>query len=101
MSLISERFRYKHFDWLYHVLVKKFGSVIAIPPLPEKQVKLILEKSNVPVDNQLSTNTIFQTIAAKVSGSCQPGTISIFLSSYSGEVCKSVSRKKMAHACKK
>ena len=33
-------FRYKHFDWLYHVLVKKFGGVIAIPPLPEKQVKL-------------------------------------------------------------
>jgi len=30
--------RYKHFDWLYHVLVKKFGGVIAIPPLPEKQV---------------------------------------------------------------
>ena len=35
--------RYKHFDWLYHVLVKKFGGVIAIPPLPEKQVKLILD----------------------------------------------------------
>ncbi|CAH1253021.1 SNX33 [Branchiostoma lanceolatum] len=29
--------RYKHFDWLYNRLVEKF-SVIAIPPLPDKQV---------------------------------------------------------------
>ena len=38
--------RYKHFDWLYHVLVKKFGGVIAIPPLPEKQVKLFQDPLN-------------------------------------------------------
>lgn len=30
--------RYKHFDWLHEQLTKKFGTVIAIPPLPEKQV---------------------------------------------------------------
>lgn len=30
--------RYKHFDWLHERLSLKFGSVIAIPPLPEKQV---------------------------------------------------------------
>jgi len=30
--------RYKHFDWLHEILTKKFGSVIAIPPLPDKQV---------------------------------------------------------------
>jgi len=29
--------RYKHFDWLHERLVAKFGSVIAIPPLPDKQ----------------------------------------------------------------
>ena len=29
--------RYKHFDWLHERLVKKFGSIIPIPPLPEKQ----------------------------------------------------------------
>ena len=29
--------RYKHFDWLHERLTGKFGSVIAIPPLPEKQ----------------------------------------------------------------
>jgi len=30
--------RYKHFDWLHERLSGKFGAVIAIPPLPEKQV---------------------------------------------------------------
>lgn len=30
--------RYKHFDWLHERLVKKFGMIAAIPPLPEKQV---------------------------------------------------------------
>jgi len=30
--------RYKHFDWLHQQLVKKFGGVIAIPPLPVAQV---------------------------------------------------------------
>eukprot|EP00092_Neocalanus_flemingeri_P075895 GFUD01094088.1.p1 GENE.GFUD01094088.1~~GFUD01094088.1.p1 ORF type:complete len:536 (+),score=138.48 GFUD01094088.1:167-1774(+) len=30
--------RYKHFDWLHERLVGKFGMIIAIPPLPEKQV---------------------------------------------------------------
>jgi len=30
--------RYKHFDWLHEMLTKKFGSVVAIPPLPDKQV---------------------------------------------------------------
>jgi len=30
--------RYKHYDWLHLRLLDKFGSVIAIPPLPEKQV---------------------------------------------------------------
>ena len=28
--------RYKHFAWLYERLVGKFGTIIAIPPLPEK-----------------------------------------------------------------
>lgn len=30
--------RYKHFDWLHERLTGKFGAIIAIPPLPEKQV---------------------------------------------------------------
>ena len=30
--------RYKHFDWLYERLNGKFGAVVAIPPLPDKQV---------------------------------------------------------------
>ena len=30
--------RYKHFDWLHERLSGKFGAVIAIPPLPSKQV---------------------------------------------------------------
>ncbi|XP_028808887.1 sorting nexin-9b isoform X1 [Denticeps clupeoides] len=30
--------RYKHFDWLYERLLEKFGSVIPIPCLPDKQV---------------------------------------------------------------
>jgi len=30
--------RYKHFDWLYERLTEKYGAVIAIPPLPDKQV---------------------------------------------------------------
>nr|XP_023647563.1 sorting nexin-9-like isoform X2 [Paramormyrops kingsleyae] len=30
--------RYKHFDWLYERLLEKFGSVIPIPSLPDKQV---------------------------------------------------------------
>uniref|UniRef100_A0A8C4ZXA4 Uncharacterized protein n=1 Tax=Gadus morhua TaxID=8049 RepID=A0A8C4ZXA4_GADMO len=30
--------RYKHFDWLYERLLEKFGSAIAIPGLPDKQV---------------------------------------------------------------
>ena len=30
--------RYKQFDWLYERLQGKFGTVIAIPPLPDKQV---------------------------------------------------------------
>jgi len=30
--------RYKHFDWLYERLTGKFGAIIAIPPLPDKQV---------------------------------------------------------------
>ena len=30
--------RYKQFDWLYERLCGKFGTVIAIPPLPDKQV---------------------------------------------------------------
>ena len=30
--------RYKHFDWLHERLVKKYGMIITIPPLPEKQV---------------------------------------------------------------
>jgi len=30
--------RYKHFDWLHLRLTGKFGAIIAIPPLPEKQV---------------------------------------------------------------
>jgi len=29
--------RYKHFDWLHERLTKKFGLLIPIPPLPEKQ----------------------------------------------------------------
>ncbi|KAM4560301.1 sorting nexin-9-like isoform 2-T2 [Odontesthes bonariensis] len=30
--------RYKHFDWLYERLLEKFGSVLPIPSLPDKQV---------------------------------------------------------------
>uniref|UniRef100_A0A7N8WLA4 Sorting nexin n=1 Tax=Mastacembelus armatus TaxID=205130 RepID=A0A7N8WLA4_9TELE len=30
--------RYKHFDWLYERLLEKFGSVLPIPLLPDKQV---------------------------------------------------------------
>jgi len=30
--------RYKHFDWLYERLTAKYGAVIAIPPLPDKQM---------------------------------------------------------------
>ncbi|KAK7151119.1 hypothetical protein R3I93_012148 [Phoxinus phoxinus] len=30
--------RYKHFDWLYERLLDKFGSMIPIPCLPDKQV---------------------------------------------------------------
>ena len=30
--------RYKQFDWLYERLNGKFGTVVAIPPLPDKQV---------------------------------------------------------------
>jgi hypothetical protein len=30
--------RYKHFDWLHERLTAKYGAVIALPPLPEKQV---------------------------------------------------------------
>ncbi|XP_076006205.1 sorting nexin-9-like isoform X2 [Genypterus blacodes] len=30
--------RYKHFDWLYERLLEKFGSMVPIPPLPDKQV---------------------------------------------------------------
>ena len=36
-SNIKVHRRYKHFDWLHERLTGKFGSVIAIPPLPEKQ----------------------------------------------------------------
>ena len=36
--ILTRKTRYKHFDWLHLQLVKKFGGVIAIPPLPEKQV---------------------------------------------------------------
>ena len=36
--VLTQTTRYKHFDWLHLQLVKKFGGVIAIPPLPEKQV---------------------------------------------------------------
>ena len=37
-SLLYFLGRYKHFDWLHERLSGKFGAVIAIPPLPEKQV---------------------------------------------------------------
>lgn len=30
--------RYKHFDWLHERLTAKYGAVVALPPLPEKQV---------------------------------------------------------------
>uniref|UniRef100_A0A3P8SFM1 Sorting nexin 9 n=1 Tax=Amphiprion percula TaxID=161767 RepID=A0A3P8SFM1_AMPPE len=30
--------RYKHFDWLYERLLEKFGSLLSIPSLPDKQV---------------------------------------------------------------
>uniref|UniRef100_A0A3Q4HDW4 Sorting nexin 9 n=1 Tax=Neolamprologus brichardi TaxID=32507 RepID=A0A3Q4HDW4_NEOBR len=30
--------RYKHFDWLYERLLEKFGSILPIPSLPDKQV---------------------------------------------------------------
>lgn len=30
--------RYKHFDWLYERLLDKFGSILLIPSLPDKQV---------------------------------------------------------------
>ncbi|XP_027866447.1 sorting nexin-9-like [Xiphophorus couchianus] len=30
--------RYKHFDWLYERLLEKFGSLLLIPSLPDKQV---------------------------------------------------------------
>uniref|UniRef100_A0A3Q4HGX9 Sorting nexin 9 n=1 Tax=Neolamprologus brichardi TaxID=32507 RepID=A0A3Q4HGX9_NEOBR len=29
--------RYKHFDWLYERLLEKFGSILPIPSLPDKQ----------------------------------------------------------------
>eukprot|EP00092_Neocalanus_flemingeri_P021416 GFUD01023219.1.p1 GENE.GFUD01023219.1~~GFUD01023219.1.p1 ORF type:complete len:563 (-),score=160.59 GFUD01023219.1:67-1755(-) len=38
LSNIQVSRRYKHFDWLYERLSGKFGTIIAIPPLPEKQV---------------------------------------------------------------
>jgi len=37
-SNIQVQRRYKHFDWVFSQLRGKFGSVIAIPPLPEKQI---------------------------------------------------------------
>jgi len=37
-SKIQVSRRYKHFDWLHERLTGKFGTIIAIPPLPEKQV---------------------------------------------------------------
>ena len=30
--------RYKHFDWLYEQLQRKFGFAISVPPLPGKQI---------------------------------------------------------------
>ena len=38
--ILTRKTRYKHFDWLHQQLVKKFGGVIAIPPLPVAQVLL-------------------------------------------------------------
>ncbi|XP_078088154.1 sorting nexin-9-like [Mustelus asterias] len=35
---VSVYHRYKHFDWLYCQLIEKFGSVIPIPLLPEKNI---------------------------------------------------------------
>ncbi|XP_078416310.1 sorting nexin-9-like isoform X2 [Cetorhinus maximus] len=35
---VSVYHRYKHFDWLYCRLIQKFGSVIPIPLLPEKDI---------------------------------------------------------------
>ncbi|XP_060689169.1 sorting nexin-9-like isoform X2 [Hemiscyllium ocellatum] len=35
---ISVYHRYKHFDWLYCRLIEKFGSIIPIPLLPEKDI---------------------------------------------------------------
>lgn len=35
---VSVSRRYKHFDWLHERLVDKFGLVIPIPPLPDKQI---------------------------------------------------------------
>jgi len=38
ISNIQVSRRYKHFDWLHERLSKKYGMVIPIPPLPDKQV---------------------------------------------------------------
>jgi len=37
-SKIRVHRRYKHFDWLHDQLCGKFGSLVAIPPLPDKSV---------------------------------------------------------------
>jgi sorting nexin-9/18/33 len=36
--------RYKHFDWLHQRLQAKYGKLIPIPPLPEKQLTGIFEE---------------------------------------------------------
>ena len=38
LSCVQVSRRYKQFDWLYDRLNGKFGTVVAIPPLPDKQV---------------------------------------------------------------
>ena len=36
--------RYKHFDWLHQRLEEKYGKIIPIPPIPEKQLTGIFEE---------------------------------------------------------
>jgi sorting nexin-9/18/33 len=42
-SQIQVSRRYKHFDWLHERLVAKFGLLIPIPPLPDKQLSGLYE----------------------------------------------------------
>lgn len=87
--------RYKHFDWLYEQLTRKFSCMVAIPTLPDKQITGRYEDEFIETRRRQLENWINRMSCHPVVLSCD--VFQHFLNSKDNEKAWKTGKRKAEH----